>query len=143
MNKEVMLCKPLLFMNNSGAVVKTILDRKFPQGDFKERSFLVVSDDLNLPLSRMKLYKRGTDGGHLGLRSIIECLDTISFLTIRLGIGPAPTTDWSEYVLSPFTKTEFPVVHQVLERGLEGVHLLLSKGFATAQTFLNTRKPAL
>jgi len=139
-NKKIMLCKPLRFMNNSGMIVKKIIEETFPKGS-REDSFLVICDDLNLPLGRIKLYKRGTDGGHLGLRSIIETLDTISFLSLRLGTGPPPSSDWSDFVLAAFNEQELPTVCKMLDRAAEGLHLLLTKGFATSQTFLNTRTP--
>ncbi|MEO0226086.1 MAG: aminoacyl-tRNA hydrolase [candidate division WOR-3 bacterium] len=138
MNTEVILCKPLCFMNNSGIVVRHILNAKFPRG-YNEDSFLVICDDLNLDLGRTKLYKKGTDGGHLGLRSIIETLDTISFMSLRLGIGQPPGIGRSEYVLANFTENELIVVRQMLDRALEGIHLLLTRSFEAAQTFLNTR----
>ncbi len=136
---KITLCKPLGYMNNSGPVLKNILEARFPHGDYNEKPFLVICDDLNLPLGRTKLYRRGTDGGHLGLRSIIEALDTLSFLRLRLGIGPPPKTDWSQFVLSVFTDRELMVVPKMLERALDGIHIFLSRGLAAAQTFLNTR----
>lgn len=142
MNTPVILCKPLIFMNGSGLVVKRMLDKNFPAGDSGEAGFAVICDDLNLPLGRIKLYKRGTDGGHLGLRSIIDALDTIAFPSIRLGIGPPPKTDWSEFVLDDFREDELVTVRQVLERTAHGIDLLFTKGFAAAQTFLNTRTVA-
>ena len=142
MDTPVILCKPLGFMNSSGLVVKRMLDKNFPAGDYGEDGFTVICDDLNLSLGRIKLYRRGTDGGHLGLRSIIDALDTISFPSIRLGIGPPPQTDWSEFVLDNFRDDELITVRQVLERTGFGIDLQLDKGFATAQTFLNTRNVA-
>jgi PTH1 family peptidyl-tRNA hydrolase len=143
MGRAVTLCKPLGFMNNSGPVIRRFLDRAFPTGHYEADSFAIICDDLNLPLGRIKLYRRGTDGGHLGLRSIIETLDTISFISIRMGIGPPPETDWSDFVLDEFADNEVAQVWSMLERAVDGIHLLFNKGLAAAQTFLNTKPPEL
>lgn len=110
---RVLLAKPTTFMNRSGVSV----------GDIGERygmdlsRFLIVCDDLNLPLGRIRLRKKGSHGGHKGLASIIDALGTHEFPRLRLGIGFNDNTESSEYVLSDFLLDELPILNQMVETG--------------------------
>jgi PTH1 family peptidyl-tRNA hydrolase len=117
-------------MNQCGMVVHSML-----QGE--KQDFLVVLDDVNLPLGRMRLRGGGSDGGHLGLRSIIESLQTYDFPRLRIGIGQ-PSIDTEEYVLERFSAGEMRVLNKVLKHGKSGIRMLFNDGFSKAQNYINS-----
>jgi len=128
--KGIILVKPLSFINNSGVVVKEVLK------EYQE-DFLVVCDDFNLPLGRLRLRPKGGDGGHNGLASIIYYLQTEDFPRLRLGIGP-PTCDPVEFVLSDFTEEETPEVERMIEKAGDAINWVLSLGLDIAMTRVNS-----
>lgn len=128
--KAIRLIKPLLYMNRSGTVVAEILKKQ-------SEEFLVVLDDINLPLGKLRLRKKGSDGGHLGLRSIIESLNTSDFPRLRIGIGKRDI-DAVDYVLSPFKPKEKRLLKRIIEQGIKGIEILVKKGFEPAQNFVNS-----
>lgn len=129
--ERITLVKPLCFINNSGVVVKEVL-KKYP-----EENFLIVCDDFNLPLGRLRLRPKGGDGGHNGLASIIYHLQTENFPRLRLGIGP-PTCDPVEFVLSDFTEEEGLEVKRMIERAGNAINWILSYGLDIAMTRVNS-----
>jgi PTH1 family peptidyl-tRNA hydrolase len=124
-------------MNQSGIAVANILDSC-------EKPFLIVVDDVNLPLGKMRLRSEGTDGGHLGLRSVIECLETTNVPRLRIGIGRAGD-DVASYVLDAFSRKEQRLLNKVIDEGITGVTILLKNDFVKAQNYINavdlTTKP--
>ena len=123
------LVKPLCWMNHSGLAIAGILQKI--TGDF-----LVVLDDFNLPLGKIRLKSRGSDGGHLGLRSIITELNSSRFLRLRIGIG-CPEEDVVSYVLTFFKRKEKKILMSVIEKGIEGVEIMFRQGFVEAQNYIN------
>ncbi len=104
------------------------------------QKIIVVHDDLDLPLGRIKLKKGGGDGGHNGVSSIIEALGNSDFLRLRLGVsGPLRANNTVDYVLSPFAESEAEMVAEVIKRGVEGVILTLASGIDTAMNYVNRR----
>ncbi len=101
--EDVMLFLPLTYMNNSGSAVRQILEKN----TVSNHDFLVICDDFNLNLGRLRIRAKGSDGGHNGLSSIIQCLGTEEFARLRLGIGAPPgKKPASRFVLEDFTKKE-------------------------------------
>ncbi len=135
--KPVWLIKPQTFMNLSGRTVQAI----FADLSFVDRQkIIVVHDDLDLPLGRIKLKKGGGDGGHNGVSSIIEALGCAGFLRMRLGINsPLRDSDTIDYVLSPFSEGETDIVVDVINRGVEGVLQILTSGVNAAMNQVNRR----
>jgi len=129
-NKSVCLIKPNCWMNQCGLVMHAILQSE-------KADFLVVLDDVNLPLGRIRLRRSGSDGGHLGLRSIIDCLQTDDFPRLRIGIGRS-SIDTEDYVLEAFDTGEMEVLHKVLKHGIDGIRMLLVDGFVKAQNYINS-----
>jgi len=109
---EVILAKPYTFMNLSGFSVRR-LKEKF---DISLRDILVICDDLNLPLGKLRLRARGSSGGHKGLSSIITALNSEDFPRLRIGIGRNLEEDFSSFVLSKFSKEEAPLVREAVNR---------------------------
>jgi PTH1 family peptidyl-tRNA hydrolase len=117
-------------MNQCGDVIARILR------DYVT-DFLVVVDDVDLPVGRARLRSRGGDGGHLGLRSVINGLQTDGFPRLRIGVG-RPSIDTAEYVLSRFTTDERRILLRVVKEAIEGLHILLNEGFVKAQNHINS-----
>lgn len=126
----VKMAKPICYMNTSGPAVAGLLDRE------GRDDFMIVLDDINLPLGRIRLRERGSDGGHRGLRSIISTLKSDDFIRLRIGIGQ-PVSDAAEYVLASFKREEKELLKRVIEHGLKSVELLVTQGFEAAQNFIN------
>ena len=135
----VCLAKPLTYMNRSGLAVAGLLAKS--PGLMPER-LLVVHDDLDLPLGRIKLRAGGGSGGHRGIASVIDQLGRADFFRLRLGIdSELRGDDTVDFVLSPFAETELGRVDAVLERGVKGIGLLLASGSAAAMNEINRPQP--
>lgn len=129
-DETVRLIKPQCWMNLSGIAVSKILQER-------AEDFLVVVDDVSLPLGRTRLRGKGSDGGHLGLRSIISELNTESFWRLRIGIGQ-PHEDYACYVLNSFKRDEKKTLHDVIKETIKGVELLIRGNFTSAQNYINS-----
>ncbi|MEO0009031.1 MAG: aminoacyl-tRNA hydrolase [candidate division WOR-3 bacterium] len=129
--KPLTLVKPLLFMNNSGVVVKEHLSRN-------PDHFLVVVDDIALPFGTLRLRPKGSDGGHKGLASIIFYLKTDNFPRLRIGIGSPDGVEAAEYVLSPWTDEETRQLPEVLNRAADACLFIFQHGLEMAMNRFNT-----
>jgi PTH1 family peptidyl-tRNA hydrolase len=107
---EAVFAKPLTFMNMSGQAAADLC-RHYRSPASR---LVVISDDFSLPLGKLRLRKRGSDGGHNGLASIIEMLHTQQFARLRMGIGLYEKEDPVDYVLSPFRPDELGTVHDMV-----------------------------
>ncbi|OAA29769.1 peptidyl-tRNA hydrolase [Kosmotoga arenicorallina S304] len=114
--KDVLLVKPLTYMNLSGIAVKKIC-QDFAIDSMNE--IIVVYDDIWLPLGKIRIRKNGGDGGHNGIKSIIEETNTLEFPRLRIGIGPKPESDLVNYVLGEFSDDELNLLWKVLKVSLE------------------------
>ena len=135
--KDIVLVKPLTFMNNSGVAVVDALE-KF---GMSVGELLVVSDDFALPLGTLRLREAGSDGGHNGLSSVIYQLGTEQFARLRCGIGKesAPAgEERAEFVLAPFDDEELAAVTAMIPRAADGVIECVTAGIARAMTKVNT-----
>jgi peptidyl-tRNA hydrolase, PTH1 family len=129
--ETVILAQPTTFMNLSGQAV-SLLSSYFK---LSPENLVVVHDDLDVPLWRIKIVERGGPGGHRGILSLIEQLRTEEFLRVKLGIGRPPAMMPTEnYVLSHFPAEEAENVTQLIERAAQAVVTLLDEGLAAAQT---------
>ncbi len=122
---KVILLKPLTYMNRSGESVSQFV-RFFK---LKPEEVLVIYDDLDLPLGKLRLRLRGSSGGHRGLQSVIDSLGTCNFPRLRIGIGrPERKEEVVDYVLSPFKDEELPTVEDAVSRAASCVIEILKKG---------------
>ncbi len=129
------LAKPQTFMNLSGRAVAS-LARFFRLGT--PAQVIVLHDDLDLPLGRLRIKRGGGHGGHKGVRSVIESLGTDGFLRVRLGIGREERpADVVHYVLSPFAPAELERVEEVASRGREAVKTIVAAGVEQAMNEYN------
>lgn len=134
-NAEVVLLKPLTYMNNSGRAVQQAMEFfAVPLG-----GFLVVVDDFALTLGTIRIRTKGTDGGHNGLRSIIAHLGTTAFARIRCGVGHGETPrNMAHFVLSPFEPEEREVTAAMIRRAADAAEAVVHAGFARAMNMFNT-----
>jgi PTH1 family peptidyl-tRNA hydrolase len=128
----VLLVKPTTYMNLSGRAVAPLASR---HGLGPER-VLVVYDEMDLPLGRIRIRPRGSAGGHGGIKSLIASLPSQEFPRVRLGVG-RPAEDAIDHVLSPFTQEERPVIEESIARAAEAVETILREGLETAMNRYN------
>ena len=128
-SQKVVLIKPMTYMNRSGEAVKATLD--FFHAGMED--LVVIHDDLDLSFGRLRFKQRGGDGGHQGVRSIIERMGENDFIRLKVGIGrPPEEMDPAEYVLTPFDKTEQLLLDGILSRAAESVVIMLLEGIEKA-----------
>jgi len=131
---QVVLGKPRTYMNLSGKSVHMMMDRF----KAKREDIVVIHDDLDLPLGRIRFYANGGPGGHKGVESIIVALGSRDFARIRIGVGrPPPGMDPVDFVLLDFSPTERPLVEEAIAKVGEAVPFLLKEGLATTMNKYN------
>jgi PTH1 family peptidyl-tRNA hydrolase len=132
----VSLVEPLTYMNLSGRVVRTLAERE----GFDPSRLLVVCDDTALPLGRLRLRQKGSDGGHNGLRSIVETLGSSGFARLRLGVGPVPDgADQADYVLAAFPAAQTESAREMTVRAADCVEAWAIEGVEAAMSRFNVR----
>jgi len=129
-NEEVILAKPLTYMNLSGEAVRRLLQffKVLPE------NLVVLHDDLDLSFGKIRIRLRGGHGGHQGVKSIVEVLGNDGFVRLKVGIGrPAHLSqDPADYVLEPLTGEEREEFKAAVERGLEALEVLFREGAQAA-----------
>lgn len=132
--KACLLTRPLTYMNLSGKAVARILGKHGASA----ADMVVLHDELDLPLGRMKLKRAGGSNGHRGIDSIVEHTGTADFLRLRLGIGrPQYSSDVAKFVLEEFSPADLAVVDDVRQAALKGLALLFRRGLTDAVQMLN------
>ena len=124
--EKVLVMKPVTYMNLSGEAVRQAVDfYKIPPDHV-----LVVSDDTALPLGRLRIRKKGSAGGHNGLKNIIQHLGTDQFPRLRVGVGekPHPDYDMADWVLSKFTGEDKKAIDEAVKRAADAVECILAEG---------------
>lgn len=122
-------------MNLSGMAVRELVERY--EAD-PGKDLIVIYDELDLPLGKIRIRQRGGSAGHNGMESIIGALGSQEFLRIRLGIGPEKkVSDGARYVLAPFRKQQLKLVDEILATANEAVKVILREGPATAMNRFN------
>ena len=123
--QEVLLVKPLTFVNAAGV---SLLQLKQKHKTSLE-DIMVISDDVDLELGKLRLARKGGDGGHKGLRSIIEFLGTEEFPRLRIGIDrPEEKIELKEYVLAEFTFREKKVIEEAISKASQAVKMVIRQG---------------
>lgn len=136
--KRVLLMKPQTFMNLSGdAVSEAAAFYKIPV-----ENIIVMSDDVNLDVGRIRVRKNGSDGGQKGLRSIIERMGSDNFPRVRFGVGkkPHPDYDMADWVLSNFNEEEKKSLFECFEVAYSGVEKLVLGDVDSAMQICNSKK---
>ena len=134
--RRVLLARPYTYVNVSGEAVRDLRRRH----RLRPADILIIVDDIDLPLGRLRLRAGGSAGGHNGLKSVIEALGTTEFPRLRVGIGSPPLgIDPADFVLTRFTAEEERMVHESLERAAEAVELAVTEGLPAAMNRFNAR----
>lgn len=132
--QDVAFGKPLTYMNESGTAVAGLV-KGF---GVSLKDVLVICDDMNLDFGVLRIRAKGSSGGHRGLASIIETLQTQNFARLRVGIGrPVRKTDAAEYVLDKFGKQERLALKDILEAACLSCIIWLTEGIAGAMNKIN------
>jgi PTH1 family peptidyl-tRNA hydrolase len=140
-NTRIVVAKPQTFMNLSGEAVSALVRRY----RISPQDILVIYDDLDLPLGKIRIREKGSSGGHNGLKSIISRLGSQDFPRIRVGIASAEDrnsistlkVDAIEHVLSDFTDAEKTVMREVYPRVAAAIEFILTEGIAAAMNKFN------
>jgi PTH1 family peptidyl-tRNA hydrolase len=136
-DEEILLVKPLTYMNNSGRAVEEIVSRY----RLEIEKLLVIVDDFHLPMGTIRIRRSGTDGGHNGLRSICDHLQTTGIARMRCGIAgqrmPVKKSQMAEFVLSSFDSDELPAVQKLLERAADAAIMIALTGIDRAMQEFN------
>jgi PTH1 family peptidyl-tRNA hydrolase len=131
---EALLAKPTTYMNLSGAAVAELV-RYFR---IAIPDVLIVADDVNLPLGKLRARARGSDGGHNGFRSVIERLGTPEFARLRIGVGRGdPRRDLADHVLTRFDADEKGDVDSAIGRAADAAELFVTDGIEKVMNQFN------
>ena len=135
--RAVKLVKPQTYMNLSGEAVACLFARhKLAEPG---ENLIVISDDLALPLGKIRIRAKGSAGGHNGLKSIIGAIGTNEFTRLRIGIQPEhPISDSKRFVLDSFPGATRPAVEEILDRSVEAIRVILRDGVLKAMTLYNS-----
>ncbi len=133
------LVKPLDYMNRSGPPVRRIADYyRISSG-----SLLVVHDDMDLDFGRIKIKEKGGDGGHKGIRSLMDAFGGGDFYRLRMGIGrPGADREPTGHVLGRFTPDELTLLERMIERSLDAVVSILCQGARESMNLFNRKESA-
>lgn len=130
---DYLIIKPTTFMNLSGESVRAVMDYyKIPVEDV-----IIVYDDLSLELGKMRFRANGSDGGHNGIKSVIQHLGTQNIARLKIGIGPQPNLPSEVFVLQNFSKEELETLKGVIAKAKEGIKCYFKEGLTNAQNKYN------
>jgi PTH1 family peptidyl-tRNA hydrolase len=134
---ELLLAQPQTYMNRSGYAARCLLETR----QLDPAAILVVYDEINLPLGKLRLRRSGSPAGHRGIESIIENLRTDEVPRLRLGVapegGPPAGEAWVDFVLGPFAKDEEETVAAMILRAADACELWLREGLEAAMRQFN------
>jgi PTH1 family peptidyl-tRNA hydrolase len=131
------LAGTLDWMNITGPPLQGLL-REF---SLTADDLILVHDDLDLDLGRLRIKQAGGHGGHNGIKSVIDTIGTTQFVRVKIGIGrPAPCQDSADYVLQAFAREEIEVLNPCLDRAVDALECLIHRGVAVAMNEFNVRE---
>lgn len=135
--EPVILMKPLSYMNLSGGPIRDMANY------FKidpETELIVIYDDIDTEPGQLRVRKKGSAGGHNGIKSIIQQLGTQNFMRVRVGVGAKPKGwDLADYVLGRFSKEEEPVVREALEKAAKACSEIITEDITSAMNKYNNK----
>ena len=134
---KVVVAKPLTYMNLSGEAVRSLVD--FYKVD-PITELIVIYDDVNLEPGKLRIRKKGSAGGHNGIKSIIEHLGTKEFMRIRVGVGEKPKGwDLAKYVLGRFSKAERKLVDEATDKSIKALTMIINGDIDAAMNEFNEK----
>ena len=136
--QKVILLKPQTFMNLSGESIRAAVD--FYKVDEKEE-LIVIYDDISLPPGQLRIRKKGSAGGHNGIKNIIAHLGHDTFMRIKVGVGKKPAAyDLADYVLGHFSKENRAIMDDAFKEAVEAVKMMITDGPDAAMNVFNKKK---
>lgn len=136
--QKCILARPLTYMNLSGESVREMVD--YYKAD-ETAELIIVSDDISLDVGQIRIRKKGSAGGHNGLKSIIAHLGHDSFIRIKMGVGGKPEGwDLADYVLGRVSQKEREVLDEAAGRAADAIRMILTQGADAAMNRYNTVK---
>ena len=136
--EKVLLLKPLTYMNLSGESIGEAV--RFYKIDETSR-LIVVSDDISLDVGQLRMRKKGSAGGHNGLKNIISHLGSEEFMRIRIGVGDKPAgSDLVDYVLGSFSKEEKKILDETKRNAVLAIEMIISDGIDKEMNLYNTTR---
>ena len=132
-NEDIILLKPLTYMNNSGESVIQVMN--FFKIDVDD--LIVIYDDMDMPTGKLRLRQSGSAGGHNGMKSIIQHVGTQNFKRIRVGIDKHALIPVVDYVLGRFSKEQQPLISEGIENAKKAVQTMIDKDFVAAMNTYN------
>ena len=134
---KVLLVKPQTFMNLSGESLRPIMDFY----KLEPEDFLVIFDDIDLDVGRIRIRRKGSAGGHNGIKSIISHLGSMEFPRIKIGVGAKPPGyDLADYVLGHFSKADQEILQERFEDVYDAVKLIVGDDITEAMNRHNKKK---
>lgn len=130
---DYIIIKPTTFMNLSGEAVRAVMDYY----KISIEDILIVYDDLSLEIGKIRFRANGSDGGHNGIKSVIQHLGTKNVARLKIGIGPQPNLPSEVFVLQNFSKEELETLKTVLPHAKNGVECFFKEGIVVAQNKFN------
>lgn len=130
---DILLVKPTTYMNLSGEALKAVIDYY----KISVEDIIVVYDDISLDLGKIRFRASGSDGGHNGIKSVIQHLGTDKFVRLKLGIGPQPPIPSEAYVLQNFPKDQLDDLKSVIKISAEAILYCFDNGIENTQNKYN------
>ena len=131
--RKVLLLKPNTFMNLSGKSVKYWM----LQENIKLKNILIISDDLNLPLGKIRFRAKGSSGGHNGLENIEKALNSIQYPRLRIGIGNDKNSNQIDFVLGIFNSNEYDIIHSNFDLISKSINSFILSGITITMNNFN------
>ncbi len=138
--QKVILVKPYTYMNLSGESIREVVD--YYKVD-ETAQLVVISDDISLDVGQLRIRKKGSAGGHNGLKNIILHLGHENFIRIRMGVGEKPQGyDLKDYVMGHFTDQEKKTLAETAEKAADAIRMIMQGDVVGAMNRYNTKKKA-
>lgn len=135
--QKVILAKPQTYMNLSGESVREIID--YYKVD-EEQELIVISDDISLDVGMLRVRKKGSAGGHNGLKNIIQHLGHDTFMRVKMGVGEKPKGyDLADYVLGHFTPEERKIMNEAAMSATEAIRMMMAGDVDKAMNAFNKK----
>jgi len=136
--QKVILAKPQTYMNLSGESIRELID--YYKIDEKEE-LIVISDDISLEPGQLRVRKKGSAGGHNGLKNIIQHLGHDTFARVRMGVGEKPKGyDLADYVLGHFSKDEQKVMEEAVKSATDAIRTIIMEDIDAAMNRFNGKR---
>ena len=132
-SEKIILLKPQTFMNNSGLAIKEAVDYY----SIDDTNLMVIYDDFDIPIGRIRIRKSGSSGTHNGMRSIVDHLGSREFPRIRIGIGSDSSGELMDYVLGSISKREQELLTDAIERASSSAICYVDEGIDIAMNRYN------